>query len=225
MLLLPALVIKIVIITIVFLTIATTKFTSTMTAAAARNINIGGRDEQVEGCFNDFAYECAFELGPTNRSNLRCQAHCTEQGYALAATGRLDWCFCGNDYPSEGHRVSTSLCDLPCNPDKTSCYLFTCCGDRNGTLFTVGWSGEVDPMRQVLRRLTHDYRNSSSSATFRRKIEEQYFGGGGGAMSTTTTTTTTTTTLRFLPFDDGKNQKTNTPRATCITIAISHSST
>ncbi len=152
--------------------------------AQAQAHPIGGGDEQVEGCFNDFAAAAAFPLGPATLNNLRCQALCTEQGYALAATGggARGMCWCGNEYPGMAHAVATNLCDRPCNPDKASCYLFTCCGDRNGTLFTVGWSGETDPMKQVLRRLTHDYRNSTA---FRRRVAQQYFPGstgeGGGA--------------------------------------------
>lgn len=130
---------------------------------------IGGLTEKIEGCFDRFDSEFAVELGRNNINNKRCQAICTDKGYALSATGLIDSCFCGNDYPSVFHRVDTSLCDLPCSPDKASCFSFTCCGSRDERFFTVSWSGEMDIMKQLLRQLSHDYR--FNSPIFRRKIE------------------------------------------------------
>jgi len=65
--------------------------------------------------------------------------------------------------------VNAGRCDAPCNPDKASCFLFTCCGDRNGTLFTVSFAREPDVVLRVLRQLAFDYR--TSSPTFKGKIE------------------------------------------------------
>eukprot|EP00624_Nannochloropsis_granulata_P000440 evm.model.NODE_11720_length_31253_cov_26.129396.6 len=134
---------------------------------------IGGLTEKVEGCFDRFDSEFAMELGRENLSNKRCQAICTDHGYALSATGLSDSCFCGNDYPSVFRRVDTGQCDLPCNPDKASCFAFTCCGSRDGRFFTVSWSGEMDILKQLLRQLSHDYR--FNSPTFRNKIEGDGF--------------------------------------------------
>lgn len=138
---------------------------------------IGGRDEQVEGCFNNFDAQISILLRPGDLSNLRCQALCTEQGYALAATGggASSTCWCGNNHPGSLHAVANGQCNRPCSPDRKSCYLFTCCGNQNGTLYTVSWNGEANPLKQLLRRLTHDYRNNSA---FRRRIEEIYLAGG-----------------------------------------------
>jgi hypothetical protein len=132
---------------------------------------IGGQDELVEGCFSRFDVGATFLLGRENINNLRCQRRCTEAGYALSATTGVV-CLCGNDYPGERYRVETGLCNHSCSPDRAACHLFTCCGNANGTLFTVSWSGEVDPMKQLLRKLAHNYRNSTS---FRRKIEGRGF--------------------------------------------------
>ncbi len=66
-------------------------------------------------------------------------------------------------------QVNAGRCDAPCNPDKASCFLFTCCGDRNGTLFTVSFAREPDVVLRVLRQLAFDYR--TSSPTFKGKIE------------------------------------------------------
>ncbi len=138
---------------------------------------IGGRDEQVEGCFNNFDAQISFPLPPENLSNLRCQALCRERGYALAATGggANSTCGCGNLYPGSLHAVANGQCNRPCSLDKSSCYLFTCCGNRNGTLYTVSWNGEANPLKQLLRRLTHDY---SKNTAFRRQVEETYLAGG-----------------------------------------------
>jgi len=129
---------------------------------------IGGQDELVEGCFNAFNVGATFVQSPENTNNLRCQRRCTEAGYALAATTG-DVCLCGNDYPGERHRVNTGSCNHPCSPDRATCHLFTCCGNANGSLVTVSWSGEVDPMKQLLRKLAHNYR---STVSVRRKIED-----------------------------------------------------
>ena len=134
---------------------------------------IGGLTEKIEGCFDRFDSEYAVELGPENINNRRCQAICTARGYALSATGLVDSCFCGNDYPSSFHRVDTAQCDQPCSPDKSSCFAFTCCGSRDQNFFTVSWSGEMDVMKQLLRQLSHDYR--FNSPTFQRKIEDHGF--------------------------------------------------
>jgi len=134
---------------------------------------IGGLTEKIEGCFDRFDSEFAVELGRDNINNKRCQAICTDHGYALSATGLTDSCICGNDYPSVFHRVDTGQCDLPCNPDKSSCFAFTCCGSRDERFFTVSWSGEMDILKQLLRQLSHDYR--FNSPTFRRKIEGDGF--------------------------------------------------
>jgi hypothetical protein len=136
--------------------------------------HIGGLTEKVEGCFDRFDSEFAVELGRDNINNHRCQAICTDKGYALSATGLIDTCFCGNDYPSSFHRVDTARCDLPCNPDKGSCFSFACCGSRDGNFFTVSWSGEQDILLQLLRQLSHDYR--FNNPTFRRKVEGTFSG-------------------------------------------------
>lgn len=134
---------------------------------------IGGKDEQVEGCFNNFIAKFAVSLAQNNFSNLRCQAICTERGYALAATGggSQSICWCGNDYPGLPHEVDTFRCDRPCSLDKKTCHLFTCCGDRNGSLFTVSWNGEVNPVKHLLGRLSEEYR---SSTIFRQNIINDY---------------------------------------------------
>jgi hypothetical protein len=134
--------------------------------------SIGGGDEKVEGCYNYFANETSIELGRSNINNKRCQRLCTDRGYALSATGRNTTCFCGNNYPGPGARVDTRRCDQPCNPDKRSCFLFACCGSRNGQFYTVSWNGEQNPTLRTLRQLAYDYRTNATH--FRRKTEAMF---------------------------------------------------
>lgn len=63
-------------------------------------------------------------------------------------------------------------CNAPCNPDHVSCLLMTCCGSRDGQLFTVSFTGRQNILLQVLRQLSFDYR--TSAPTFRRKIERSF---------------------------------------------------
>lgn len=130
--------------------------------------------EVVEGCFNKFDALAEIPMEPGSIvghfNNLRCQAACGEQGYSLAATrSNPQACLCGNDYPSPFNQLDAGRCDAPCNPDHAACMLFTCCGSRNGTLFTVSFARQQDVVLQVLRELASDYRNSSP--TFRCQIE------------------------------------------------------
>lgn len=131
--------------------------------------------EVVEGCFNRFdaLVEIPMEPGSIvgHFNNLRCQAACGARGYSLAATrsNPQPACLCGNEYPSSFNQLDAGRCDAPCNPDHASCMLFTCCGSRNGTLFTVSFARQQNVILQVLRQLAFDYR--TSSPTFRGQIE------------------------------------------------------
>lgn len=51
------------------------------------------------------------------------------------------------------------MCDYPCSPDKTYCFVYACCGSRDGSYFTVAFAGQLDPVLQLLRQLTYDYRS------------------------------------------------------------------
>ena len=55
-------------------------------------------------------------------------------------------------------QVKDDLCDNPCSPDKTYCFVYACCGSKDGTYFTVAFAGQLDPVLQLLRQLTYDYR-------------------------------------------------------------------
>jgi hypothetical protein len=125
----------------------------------------------VEGCFNNFNAFLNVSLGRESISNLRCRDLCSDRGFALAATAAGGRCLCGNDYPSEFHRVEAQQCDNPCSVDQGDCFLHTCCGSRNGSFLTVSFSRETEVTLQLLRRLSFSFRESSP--TFRHKIERE----------------------------------------------------
>jgi len=68
--------------------------------------------------------------------------------------------------------MDAGKCNAPCNPDHASCLLTTCCGSRDGQLFTVSFTGRQNILLQVLRQLAFDYR--TSAPTFRRRIEGSF---------------------------------------------------
>lgn len=78
------------------------------TSSSSWSFNRG--PEVVEGCFNHFDALAEVPMDPNAIvgffNNVRCQAACATQGYALAATtSRPPRCLCGNDYPSPFHQV------------------------------------------------------------------------------------------------------------------------
>lgn len=52
--------------------------------------------------------------------------------------GSLACCF-----PFLSSQVKDDICDNPCSPDKTYCFVYACCGSRDGTYFTVAFAGQV----------------------------------------------------------------------------------
>lgn len=124
---------------------------------------------KTEGCFNTFQALLVVDF-PTNEvlSNAACQALCGRHGFVTAATSRRE-CHCGNIYPPIFHRVDDKRCNLPCSLDRTTCSLSACCGDAAGKYYTVSFAGEIEPRRELLRRLAFDYRESAP--LFRQRIE------------------------------------------------------
>lgn len=124
---------------------------------------------KTEGCFHTFQALLVVEYPPTEvLSNGACQSLCGNHGFVTAATtGRA--CHCGNIYPAIFHRVDDKRCSLPCSPDRSTCSLSSCCGDAAGKYYTVSFAGEIEPRRELLRRLAYDYRESAP--LFRQRIE------------------------------------------------------
>ena len=40
-------------------------------------------------------------------------------------------------------QVKDDLCDYPCSPDKSYCFVYACCGSRDGAYYTVAFAGQV----------------------------------------------------------------------------------
>ena len=40
-------------------------------------------------------------------------------------------------------QVKDDLCDHPCSPDKSYCFVYACCGSRDGAYYTVAFAGHV----------------------------------------------------------------------------------
>lgn len=126
--------------------------------------------ENIEGCFNTFSAEVDETMYDMN--NLACQSRCIERGYILSATTAPSRCLCGNLYPSAFYRLDKIFCSNPCRPEHSQCFGFTCCGSTDGQNFTVSFSGKVDIVKQVLRRLSYDYRRDNMH--FRSRIEGSF---------------------------------------------------
>jgi hypothetical protein len=50
---------------------------------------------------------------------------------------RQTTCYCSNQYPAALHGVDDTFCDNPCSPDQTRCFVYSCCGSKDGKFFTV----------------------------------------------------------------------------------------
>ena len=111
----------------------------------------------VEGCFSKFpgAGESRW-LGSQN-SNVRCQDTCRDKGYILAAT-KDDRCLCGNTYP-KGKKVDDSKCTTKCRVWSACHGPQSCCGGPSA--YSVSVVGNIDVAKQVLRRLSHEWRTNS----------------------------------------------------------------
>ncbi|EWM26794.1 low affinity immunoglobulin epsilon fc receptor [Nannochloropsis gaditana] len=124
--------------------------TDSMTGSTSAPSNLG----KTEGCFSKFDFLLSQTYPAVEIDNRVCQAFCASQRFSVSATS-LNTCYCGNNYPSAFFKVKDDICDNPCSPDKTYCFVYACCGSRDGTYFTVAFAG------QLLRQLTYDYRMSN----------------------------------------------------------------
>jgi hypothetical protein len=124
---------------------------------------------ETEGCFNSFQALLVVYFDTTQvLSNAACQRLCGDHGFIAAGTSDRA-CHCGNIYPPIFHRVDDRRCNAPCSLDRTSCHMSSCCGDAAGKYYTVSFAAEIEPRRELLRRLAFDYRESAPK--FRQRIE------------------------------------------------------
>jgi hypothetical protein len=65
------------------------------------------------GCYSDIGDMKS--QGPyTYQSPGYCQDRCSKNDFKVAALGRSDMCYCGNNLPSQSAKVDDDKCDQPC---------------------------------------------------------------------------------------------------------------
>ena len=122
---------------------------------------------QFEGCFSDSAhsiFNTAVKFQSSNNVNHDCVDKCAERGYAVSST-RGQYCYCTNTLPLprlyQAGQPQASGTDGPCSTTcpgasiaggNTGCQGEECCGGPNA--YSVYLSGEIDVLKQVLRRVT-----------------------------------------------------------------------
>lgn len=52
-------------------------------------------------------------------------------------------------------QVKDDLCDYPCSPDKSYCFVYACCGSRDGAYYTVAFAGQVRVYTLLLSETEH----------------------------------------------------------------------
>ena len=112
---------------------------------------------KTEGCYNDFDYMMVTSYPKVELDNTVCQKLCASNRFSISATSRSN-CYCSNQYPSPAFRVDDIYCDNPCSVDRTMCIAYACCGSKDGAYYTVAFADELDATLELLRQLTHDYR-------------------------------------------------------------------
>ena len=134
---------------------------------------------QFEGCFNDSAYSIfntAVKFQSSNNVNHDCVDKCAERGYAVSST-RGQYCYCTNTLPLprlyQAREPQASGTDGPCSTTcpgasiaggNTGCQGEECCGGPNA--YSVYLSGEIDVLKQLLRRVTAAKRASDPRSAY-----------------------------------------------------------
>lgn len=120
----------------------------------------------VEGCFSSVTgVGLNKEMGGHN-SNIKCQEICRDQGYILAAT-RGDRCQCGNIYP-KGKKVADKKCTSKCRSWAPCKGPQSCCGGPHA--YSVSVVGNIDVAKQVLRRISHEWRTNDGYKKYMKSI-------------------------------------------------------
>ena len=122
---------------------------------------------QFEGCFNDSAhriFNTSVKFQSSDNVNHDCVDKCAERGYAVSST-RGQYCYCTNTLPLprlyQAREPQASGTDGPCSTTcpgasiagtNTACQGEECCGGPNA--YSVYLSGDIDVLKQLLRRVT-----------------------------------------------------------------------
>ena len=122
---------------------------------------------QFEGCFSDSENRILTNARKfTNGDNInnKCVDKCAEEGYAISST-KGSYCYCTNSLPMpllyKPLQPQSSGTDGPCSTtcpgariygQNVGCQAEECCGGPSA--YSVYLSGEIDVLKQVLRRIT-----------------------------------------------------------------------
>ena len=141
---------------------------------------------KFEGCFSDSKNKIlpsAQSYLFADNTNHGCIDKCAEGGYAVSSTKGIV-CYCTNDLPlprlRKANDPEASGVDGPCSrtcPGASIAYTDTpcegeeCCGGLNG--YSVYLSGEVDVLKQLLRRITASQTLNYDDARIENTCEER----------------------------------------------------
>ena len=122
---------------------------------------------QFEGCFSDTknkALEHAAHFDTPDNTNDACVVKCAEKGFAISST-KGSSCYCNNILPlpqlykpsndnssGVGGPCSTACPGTSAAKENVPCQGDECCGGPSA--YSVYLSGEIDVLKQVLRRIT-----------------------------------------------------------------------
>ena len=140
---------------------------------------------KFEGCFGDSVNSIlpsAQKYESSDNINHDCVDKCAEGGYAISST-KGTACYCTNDLPLPRLRKASdpkaSGTDGPCSTTcpgasiagtNTPCVGEECCGGPNA--YSVYLSGEIDVLKQLLRRITASQTIGYDDAHIKKACEE-----------------------------------------------------
>ena len=141
---------------------------------------------KFEGCFSDSEnaiLPSAQKFESSDNINHDCVDKCAEGGYAVSSTKGIA-CYCTNDLPLPRLRKNSdpeaSGTDGPCSTTcpgasiagtNTPCVSEECCGGPNA--YSVYLSGEIDVLKQLLRRITASQTLNYDDAHIQKVCEER----------------------------------------------------
>ena len=133
-----------------------------------------------EGCFSDSENRIltnARKFQDDNNINNNCVDKCAEEGYAISST-KGSYCYCTNSLPMpqlyKPQQPQSSGTDGPCRTtcpgarisgQNVGCQAEECCGGPSA--YSVYLSGEIDVLKQVLRRVTANEMDRLGLSPFR----------------------------------------------------------
>lgn len=94
-------------------------------SALALALPVYSASSETVGCYSEIG--SMKSQGPfTFQSPGHCEDQCSKKGFKIAALGRGDMCYCGDQLPSQSAKVDDDQCDIKCSgwPEAT-CKLYS----------------------------------------------------------------------------------------------------